>query len=65
MGGAYEFIRNGSANLREKNDSWNPTIGGFFAGAILGLRCELSGNRPVRSPTDALIVVQFAPYSRC
>ncbi|KAI9844920.1 MAG: hypothetical protein M1837_005206 [Sclerophora amabilis] len=37
MGGAYEFTRLASANLREKDDSWNPTLGGFFAGAVLGL----------------------------
>ncbi|GAB7344745.1 hypothetical protein MBLNU457_3215t1 [Dothideomycetes sp. NU457] len=38
MGGAYEFARTASANLREKDDVWNPTIGGFFAGTMLGLR---------------------------
>ena len=41
MGGTFEFIRIASANLREKDDSWNPTIAGFFAGGILGLRCQL------------------------
>jgi hypothetical protein len=39
MGGSYMFFRNAAANLREKEDSWNPTIGGFIAGAILGTRC--------------------------
>ena len=39
MGGAYEFTKNASANLREKDDAWNPTFGGFFAGTMLGLRC--------------------------
>jgi len=39
MGGSYMFVRNASANLREKEDHWNPTIGGFVAGAILGTRC--------------------------
>lgn len=39
MGGTYEFAKTASANLREKNDSWNPTIGGFLAGSIMGLRC--------------------------
>ncbi|KAF8541937.1 NADH-ubiquinone oxidoreductase 213 kDa subunit [Trichophaea hybrida] len=38
MGGSYMFVRNAAANLREKEDSWNPTIGGFVAGAILGTR---------------------------
>lgn len=40
MGGAYEFAKTASANLREKDDVWNPTIGGFFAGTMLGLRCK-------------------------
>ncbi|KAF2155380.1 hypothetical protein K461DRAFT_276594 [Myriangium duriaei CBS 260.36] len=38
MGGAYEFAKLASANLREKDDIWNPTIGGFFSGTMLGLR---------------------------
>ncbi|MCJ1467469.1 hypothetical protein MMC07_006094 [Pseudocyphellaria aurata] len=38
MGGAFEFIRIAAANLREKEDSYNQAIGGFCAGAILGLR---------------------------
>lgn len=38
MGGAYEFAKCASANLRRKDDSVNPMIGGFFAGSILGLR---------------------------
>ncbi|MCJ1364214.1 hypothetical protein MMC16_003323 [Acarospora aff. strigata] len=38
MGGTYEFAKTASANLREKNDSWNPTIGGFLAGTMMGLR---------------------------
>ena len=39
MGGTYEFATLASANLREKDDSWNPSIGGFLAGSIMGLRC--------------------------
>lgn len=38
MGGSYEFVKTASANLREKEDHWNVAIGGFFSGAILGLR---------------------------
>ena len=41
MGGTFEFVRIASANLREKDDSWNPAIGGFFAGGILGMKCQL------------------------
>jgi hypothetical protein len=40
MGGTYEFTRFASANLREKDDSLNPAIGGFLAGSIMGLRGE-------------------------
>ncbi|KAI1917412.1 hypothetical protein LOZ39_000404 [Ophidiomyces ophidiicola] len=38
MGGAYEFVKTASANLREKEDHWNATWGGFFAGAAMGLK---------------------------
>jgi len=38
MGGSYEFAKIASANLREKDDSWNNAIGGFFAGTMLGLK---------------------------
>ena len=48
MGGAYEFVRRAAANLRETEDSWNPTMGGFAAGAFLGLRCtSLNGHRAI------------------
>lgn len=38
MGLSYEFIRTASANLREKEDSWNHALGGFVAGSMVGLR---------------------------
>ncbi|KAI5817072.1 hypothetical protein BZA77DRAFT_337974 [Pyronema omphalodes] len=38
MGGSYMFVKNASANLREKEDYWNPTIAGFVSGAIMGTR---------------------------
>ncbi|WPG98038.1 Hypothetical protein R9X50_00082200 [Acrodontium crateriforme] len=38
MGGAYEFTKNASANLRRKDDAWNSTWGGMVAGTLLGLR---------------------------
>ncbi|EON65115.1 hypothetical protein W97_04352 [Coniosporium apollinis CBS 100218] len=40
MGGAYEFAKDAAANLREKDDSWNKAIGGFFGGSMLGLRAR-------------------------
>ena len=50
IGGGYEFARVAAANLREKDDAWNPTIGGFVGGSIVGLRCP---QRPFRSvPPD-------------
>jgi hypothetical protein len=38
MGLTYEFLRVASANLREKEDSWNHALGGFVAGSLVGLR---------------------------
>ncbi|KAL9598772.1 MAG: hypothetical protein Q9219_004269 [cf. Caloplaca sp. 3 TL-2023] len=38
IGGIFEFARIAAANLREKDDAYNPAIGGFFAGSIVGLR---------------------------
>ncbi|KAF7845905.1 hypothetical protein BT93_L0118 [Corymbia citriodora subsp. variegata] len=38
MGGVFEFTKIASANLRQKDDSYNHGIGGFFAGTMLGLR---------------------------
>jgi hypothetical protein len=40
MGGTYEFTRLASANLREKEDSWNTALGGFLAGSLIGLKRE-------------------------
>lgn len=40
MGGTYSFVRTASANLREREDPWNTALGGFFSGAIIGLRGE-------------------------
>jgi len=37
MGGAYQFVSTASANLREQNDWWNHSLGGFCSGAIVGL----------------------------
>lgn len=61
MGGTYEFVKTASANLREKEDHWNVALGGFFSGAILGLRglfffllfCVSFGQkRKVKLPVD-------------
>jgi hypothetical protein len=41
VGGAYEFTRNASANLREKDDHYNTAIGGFVAGSLLGIRSTI------------------------
>lgn len=40
MGGTYSFVKTASANLREQEDTFNTALGGFFSGAILGLRRE-------------------------
>ncbi|KAL2045626.1 hypothetical protein N7G274_002054 [Stereocaulon virgatum] len=36
VGASHAFTAAAAANLREKNDSWNPAIGGFCSGAVLG-----------------------------
>ncbi|CZT23415.1 probable NADH-ubiquinone oxidoreductase 213 kDa subunit [Ramularia collo-cygni] len=38
MGGAYSFTSAASANLRQKDDTWNAAVGGLFSGTMLGLR---------------------------
>ncbi|KAK0625226.1 hypothetical protein B0T17DRAFT_492354 [Bombardia bombarda] len=38
IGATYEFSRHASANLRQKDDSYNHAIGGFLAGSLIGLR---------------------------
>ena len=45
IGGGYEFARVAAANLREKDDAWNPTIGGFVGGSVVGLRCAQDSSR--------------------
>ncbi|MCJ1311015.1 hypothetical protein MMC25_004685 [Agyrium rufum] len=40
MGGSYSFVKCASANLRERDDHYNSTLGGFFAGTMLGLRAR-------------------------
>jgi hypothetical protein len=46
------FSKLASANLREKDDSWNTAIGGFLAGSVLGLRCQLAVGGSVRNSAD-------------
>ena len=43
-GAAHGFGKAAAANLREKDDSWNPAIAGFMSGALLGLSCEVNGS---------------------
>lgn len=40
MGGVYEFSKQASANLRQKDDAYNTAIGGFLAGAVMALRSK-------------------------
>lgn len=54
MGTVYEFTRCSAANLRRKDDTWNEAIGGFFGGAVVGLRCMLPQNvRAGSLPADS------------
>lgn len=38
VGGVFEFSKNAAANLRQTKDEYNPAIGGFLAGSVLGIR---------------------------
>jgi hypothetical protein len=38
MGLSSGFTKTFAANLRQKDDSWNTAIGGFFGGSMIGLR---------------------------
>jgi len=59
MGGTYEFTRYACANLRERDDSFNTTIGGFLAGSVLGLRF---GTTPAVLGMGALTAVVLGTY---
>ncbi|KAF2657808.1 hypothetical protein K491DRAFT_311657 [Lophiostoma macrostomum CBS 122681] len=37
VGATYQFTRDATANLRQKQDTYNEAIGGFAAGAMLGV----------------------------
>ena len=45
MGATYGFTKTAAANLREKEDPWNPAIAGFLAGAVGGLKGESAFHR--------------------
>ncbi|KAM3083338.1 hypothetical protein ACMFMG_003991 [Clarireedia jacksonii] len=60
MGGTYEFTKNASANLREKDDSYNEAIGGFLAGSVLGLRY---GTTPAVLGFGALTGIVLSAFS--
>lgn len=45
--GTYTFITKAMSNLRESNDSWNPAVGGFIAGSMIGLRKSSWPLRPL------------------
>ena len=56
MGGTYAFVSTASANLRQKNDAYNAGLGGFFAGALVGLR---STSHTKGEDLKALILILF------
>ena len=59
IGATYGFSKSAAANLREKDDSWNPAIGGFLAGSIGGLRSEWPGNSEADELTGIFVVRSF------
>ncbi|RAL61967.1 hypothetical protein DID88_002456 [Monilinia fructigena] len=60
MGGTYEFTKYASANLREKDDTYNSAIGGFLAGSVLGLRF---GTTPAVLGFGALTAVVLSAFN--
>ncbi|KAL1303260.1 hypothetical protein AAFC00_006674 [Neodothiora populina] len=62
MGGAYEFAKCASANLRRKDDAVNPAIGGFFAGSMLGLRFR---SAPAILGWGSCIAIVLGTFSYC
>ncbi|QSZ31985.1 hypothetical protein DSL72_001554 [Monilinia vaccinii-corymbosi] len=60
VGGTYEFAKYASANLREKDDSYNSAIGGFLAGSVLGLRF---GTTPAVLGFGALTAVVLGTFN--
>ena len=60
MGGAYEFCKSASANLRQKDDAMNQAFGGFVAGSMLGLSCKRTTYDPSRSPPTNTTSMQSA-----
>lgn len=57
LGATYKFTTDASANLREKDDSLNTTIGAFLAGATLGLRGmtnPITNNRQTGLPAPCI-----------
>ena len=56
MGGTYAFVSTASANLRQKSDAYNAGLGGFFAGALVGLR---STSDTKGEDLKALILILF------
>ena len=53
MGGFYEFFKTASANLRQKDDTINEAVGGFFSGSVVGLRGTSASKDAVRGSTEA------------
>ncbi|RYO85080.1 hypothetical protein DL764_009229 [Monosporascus ibericus] len=59
MGTTFKFTTDAAANLREKDDTLNTTIGAFVAGATLGLR---AGRIPRILGFGALFSVVFTAF---
>ncbi|KAK4140431.1 uncharacterized protein C8A04DRAFT_39887 [Dichotomopilus funicola] len=58
-GASFNFGRDASANLREKEDHWNDAVGGALAGAVMGLRF---GRISRVVGTSALVSATLAVY---
>ncbi|KAK9412880.1 hypothetical protein SUNI508_12293 [Seiridium unicorne] len=60
----YCFVKDATANLREKDDTLNTTVGAFFGGATLGLRCETAPYETILGQ-GALLSVVLSAFDFC
>ena len=65
MGGAYEFTKSASANLRQKDDALNQAFGGFVAGSMLGLSCTCTLTCVSNPQCTHEALIQSAPPPPC
>lgn len=46
MGAAYQFTKDASANLRQKDDCYTEALAGFMGGSVLGIARTFAFSTP-------------------